>query len=138
MNGATTLSPATQVNQDSTFCEWNGPAPVPPPIGARMTSGTRAPQRQNVLATLLTIWLKPQLMKSPNCISTSGTWPSSARPSAQPIAPDSMIGVLRTRALPNSATKPSVTLNDAAVLGDVLSQQQHALVAAHRDAQRRR
>jgi hypothetical protein len=31
-------------------------------------------------------------------------------PIAHPIAPDSMIGVLRTRALPNSSTKPSVTL----------------------------
>ena len=93
------------MNHDSTFCEWNGPAPVPPPIGARITTGTGAPQRQCVFARLFTIWLKPQLMKSPNCISTIGTRPSSARPSAQPIAPDSMIGVLRTRALPNSCQR---------------------------------
>ena len=83
---------------------------MPPPTGARITTGTRAPQRQWVLVRLLTIWLKPQVMKSPNCISTMGTWPPSARPRAQPTAPDSMIGVLRTRALPNSSTKPSVTL----------------------------
>src|SRR5256714_1779086 len=49
-------------------------------------------------------------MKSPNCISTMGWKPSRARPRAQPSAPDSMIGVLRTRSLPNSATNPSVTL----------------------------
>ena len=66
------MIPATDVNHDSTFCEWKGPAPVPPPIGARITSGTRAPQRQCVLARLFTIWLKAQLMKSPNCISTIG------------------------------------------------------------------
>ncbi len=32
------------MNQASTFCEWNGPAPMPPPTGARTTTGTaRAP-----------------------------------------------------------------------------------------------
>jgi predicted permease len=29
----------------SMFCEWKGPAPVPPPMGRRTTTGTRAPQR---------------------------------------------------------------------------------------------
>ena len=110
VEGARTLIPATEVNHDSTFCEWKGPAPVPAPVGARSTTPTRPPQRQWVLARLLTIWLKPQVMKSPNCSSTTGTKPPSASPSAQPMAPDSMSGVLRTRALPNSSTKPAVTL----------------------------
>ena len=108
--GATTLRPATLVNQLSGFCEWKGPAPVPPPTGVRITTGTGSAQRKCVLARLLTTWLKPQEMKSPNCISTIGMKPSRARPIAQPSAPDSMMGVLRTRALPNSATNPSVTL----------------------------
>ena len=46
---------------------------TPPPTGTRSTTGMRSPQRQWVLARLLTIWLKPQVMKSPNCISTMGT-----------------------------------------------------------------
>jgi hypothetical protein len=62
------------------------------------------------LARLLTIWLKPQVMKSPNCISTMAGKPSRARPRAAPTAPDSMIGVLRMRFFPNSSRKPSVTL----------------------------
>ena len=32
--GATTFRPATLVNHDSTFWEWKGPAPVPPPDGS--------------------------------------------------------------------------------------------------------
>ena len=111
VDGATTLSPGTWQNQASTFCEWNGPAPSPPPIGSRTTSGTAAPHRYRVVATLLTSWLKPQDTKSPNCISSTGRNPSSASPSAAPTAPDSMIGVLRTRSVPNSAARPSVALN---------------------------
>ena len=49
-------------------------------------------------------------MKSPNWSSTIGTNPSSARPIAAPMAPDSMIGVLRTRDRPNFSTMPAVTL----------------------------
>jgi hypothetical protein len=60
---------------------------------------------------LLTSWLKPQVTKSANCISTTGRKPSRARPNAAPTAPDSMIGVLRTRSAPNSAARPSVALN---------------------------
>jgi hypothetical protein len=63
-----------------------------------------------VVERLLTIWLKPQDTKSPNCSSTTGRKPSSAKPSAAPTAPDSMIGVLRTRSSPNRSRSPSVAL----------------------------
>jgi hypothetical protein len=50
-------------------------------------------------------------MKSANCISTTGLKFSMANPTAQPKAPASMIGVLRTRSFPNCSTNPSVILN---------------------------
>jgi hypothetical protein len=75
-----------------------------------MTRGTGAPQRQKVFAATFTTWLKPQVMKSANCISTTGRKPRRAAPQAMPMVPDSAMGVLMTRAFPNSSRKPRVTL----------------------------
>ena len=33
VEGYTTFNPGTWVNHDSLFCEWKGPAPIPPPHG---------------------------------------------------------------------------------------------------------
>ncbi len=62
------------------------------------------------MARLLTIWLKPHVIKSAYCISTTGTKPSSARPIAAPSAPLSMMGVLRMRSAPKRSRKPAVVL----------------------------
>ena len=50
-------------------------------------------------------------MKSANCISQIGRRPSTAAPTAVPMIADSASGVSITRSGPNSARKPSVTLN---------------------------
>ena len=54
---------------------------------------------------------KAELMKSANCISTTGRRPINAMPVAMPVKPSSAIGVLITRRAPNSFSKPLVTLN---------------------------
>jgi len=59
---------------------------------------------------MLTIWLKPQLTKSANCISTTGRQPSSAAPAATPSAPLSAIGVSSTRS-GHRCQRPRVTRN---------------------------
>ena len=41
-------------NDDSGFCEWNGPPEKPPPEGQRTTIGTDAPVRQCCLAAIVT------------------------------------------------------------------------------------
>ena len=43
--GQTTLSPGTCANTPSGFWLWNGPAPSPPPDGARTTIGIAMPNR---------------------------------------------------------------------------------------------
>src|ERR1700680_1244020 len=43
--GQRTLMPAVWANQDSSFWEWKGPAPTPPPEGRRTTMGQGAGQR---------------------------------------------------------------------------------------------
>ncbi len=55
------------------------------------------------------IWLKPQEMKSMNCISTTGSSPIIEAPMAQPIIADSLIGVSTIRSGPNLSRKPAVT-----------------------------
>src|SRR5689334_18143633 len=50
-------------------------------------------------------------MKSMNCISTTGRIPMCAAPAAAPTIAISEIGVSTTRASPNFASSPSVTLN---------------------------
>ena len=43
--GQAILSPGMCANDDSGFCEWNGPPENPPPDGQRTTSGTGWPVR---------------------------------------------------------------------------------------------
>jgi hypothetical protein len=75
------------------------------------------------LRQVVTIWLKPQVTKSPNCISTMGRSRPGRGRARRPRRPDSMIGVLRTRAFRTPPPGPWVALKHAAVLGDVLPQE---------------
>src|SRR6185369_10350679 len=50
-------------------------------------------------------------MKSANWISTTGTMPYKAMPTAQPTMPFSLSGVSITRSSPNSSCRPAVTRN---------------------------
>ena len=54
---------------------WNGPLPEVPPQGRRMVIGQGTWVRQNSVAAWLTIWLKPTVEKSANCISMIGRMP---------------------------------------------------------------
>ena len=57
----------------------------------------------------MTIWLKAQEMKSMNCISTTGSIPIIAAPTAHPTMADSLIGVSTIRVGPKRSRKPAVT-----------------------------
>ncbi len=49
-------------------------------------------------------------MKSMNMISSTGRIPDCAAPIATPVIAASLIGVLSTRALPNSSARPAVAV----------------------------
>ena len=98
-------------NDDSGFCEWNGPPEKPPPEGSRSTIGTGVPARQRCLAAIVTRWSHAQETKSANCISATGRMPMIAAPVAPATIAVSESGVSMTRHAPNSSWKPSVTLN---------------------------
>ena len=49
-------------------------------------------------------------MKSMNMISSTGRRPDCAAPIATPQIADSLIGVLRTRSVPNSSASPAVAV----------------------------
>ena len=83
---------------------------MPPPEGARTTIGTGAFQRYRHLAAKLTIWSKPQVMKSENCISATARSPIRLAPIEAPTMADSEMGVSTTRISPNFSTNPAVTL----------------------------
>ena len=76
-------------------------------------------------------------MKSMNMISSTGRRPDWAAPTATPEIAASLIGVLRTRSVPNSSARPAV-----AVYGPPSAtsspMHEHALVGAHRLARARR
>ena len=76
---------------------WNGPLPEVPPHGSRTVIGQGTRVRQNSVAAWLTIWLKPSVEKSANCISMIGRMPSMAAPTARPIIASSLIGASITR-----------------------------------------
>ena len=111
MAGKTTLSPGTWANHASRLCECWAAAPVPPPPGARTTSGTSTlpPYMKWSLAAWFTIGSMALTMKSENWISTIGRRPVMAAPTPSPTMASSEIGVSRTRASPNSWMRPSVT-----------------------------
>ena len=52
--GQTHLRPGMCANDDSGFCEWNGPPEKPPPDGRRSTIGTGVPARQRCFAATVT------------------------------------------------------------------------------------
>ena len=105
----TTFSPAVPMNHPSGHEAWNGPPRMPPPNGARMTTGSLIPERQCVLAATVTIASNGQLMKSANWSSAIGRSPIHAAPIAAPTKPSSEIGVSITRPPPNSSKRPFVT-----------------------------
>ena len=97
-------------NDDSGFCEWNGPPEKPPPDGRRSTIGTGVPARQRCFAAIVTRWSHAHETKSANCISATGRMPMIAAPVAPPTIAVSASGASMTRHGPNSSWKPSVTL----------------------------
>src|SRR3954447_8833329 len=108
--GHTHLSPGMCANDDSGFCEWNGPPEKPPPEGSRSTIGTGVPTRQRCFAATVTRWSHAQETKSANCISATGRMPMIAAPVAPATIAVSESGASITRQAPNSSWKPSVTL----------------------------
>ena len=52
--GQTHFRPGMCANDDSGFCEWNGPPEKPPPEGRRSTIGTGVPTRQRCFAATVT------------------------------------------------------------------------------------
>ena len=82
------------------------------PPWVRMTTGTLAlpPNMYLTLAVWFTIWSMAMPAKSMYMISATGRIPSRADPSAAPMIAASEIGVLRTRSLPNSCSRPWVVL----------------------------
>ena len=109
--GQTHFRPGMCANDDSGFCEWNGPPEKPPPDGRRSVIGTGVPARQRCFAATVTRWSQPHETKSANCISATGRMPMIAAPVAPPRIAVSDSGASITRHAPNSSWKPSVTLN---------------------------
>ena len=60
------------------------------------------------MAATFVSWSKPQLMKSPNCISTTGRMPIMAAPMAVPTMADSLIGESMMRSGPKRSSRPAV------------------------------
>src|SRR6476661_5641235 len=110
VDGQTHFRPGMWANDDSGFCEWNGPPEKPPPDGRRTTIGTAVPARQRCLAATVTRWSQPHEMKSANCISATGRIPMMAAPVQAPRIAVSASGASMTRHGPNSSWKPSDTL----------------------------
>ena len=109
--GQTHLRPGMCANDDSGFCEWNGPPENPPPEGRRITIGIGVPARQRCFAATVTSWSHAHEMKSENCISATGRMPMIAAPVQPPTIAVSDSGASSTRQGPNSSWKPSETLN---------------------------
>ena len=89
---------------------WNGPLPEVPPKGRRTVMGQGTFVRQKSAAAWLTIWLKPTVEKSANCISMIGRKPSMAAPTARPTIASSLMGESSTRP-GNSFARFLVALN---------------------------
>ena len=100
------------VSQASRLWEcWAAPRdPAPPWV--RRTSGTRSwpPDMKWAFAAALTSWSRARVRKSMNMISSTGRLPDWAAPIATPQIAASLIGVLRTRSVPNSSARPAVTV----------------------------
>ena len=75
--------------------------------------------------------------KSPNMISTTGRSPVTAEPKAAPASASSEIGVSKTRSGPCFSSRPPVTANTPPARGDVLAEEDHALVGGERLVERR-
>ena len=110
--GITTLRPGTCVSQLSRLCECCAAPRWPAPPCVRSTSGTVSwpPDMKCAFAAALTSWSSASVMKSMNMISSTGRRPDWAAPIATPVIAASLIGVLRTRSVPNSSASPAVAV----------------------------
>ncbi len=72
--GVTTRSPAVCANSTSGDSLWCSTAPIPPPYGTRMTTGTviRPRDRECILASIVVIWSNAGNMNPSNWISHTG------------------------------------------------------------------
>ena len=110
--GITTLRPGTCVSQLSRLCECCAAPRWPAPPCVRSTSGTVSwpPDMKCAFAAPFTSWSSASVMKSMNMISSTGRMPDCAAPIATPVIAASLIGVLITRAVPNSSARPAVAV----------------------------
>ena len=108
----TTFRPGTCVSQLSRLCECCAAPRWPAPPCVRSTSGTVSwpPDMKCAFAAALTSWSSASVMKSTNMISSTGRMPDCAAPIATPVIAASLIGVLITRAVPNSSASPAVAV----------------------------
>src|SRR3954449_1647711 len=107
----TTLRPGMCTNHASSCCACCAPGDHPAPPCVRKTTGTVScpPDMYRIFAAWLTTCSAASVMKSSYMISATGRIPCIAAPIAAPASAISEIGVLRTRSLPNSSSRPCVT-----------------------------
>ena len=131
--GVTTLIPGTAIAQFSIDCECWAPKRSPPPLPVLMTSGrvTCPPVMYRVLAIWLTTRSQQTAKKSENMISATGRRPVIAAPMAAPRMACSEIGVSMTRFGTELVEQADRGLEHPAGAGDVLADEDHAVVAAH-------
>ncbi len=100
------------MSQLSRLCECCAAPRWPAPPWVRSTIGTVSwpPDMKCAFAAPLTSWSSASVMKSMNMISSTGRMPDCAAPIATPVIAASLIGVLITRAAPNSSASPAVAV----------------------------
>src|SRR3954454_23884677 len=98
-------------NHASSCCACCAPGDQPAPPCVRKTTGTVScpPDMYRIFAAWFTTCSEASVMKSSYMISATGRRPCIAAPIAVPASAISEIGVLRTRAGPNSSSIPCVT-----------------------------
>ena len=118
------------MNHDTGICEWIAPKRPPAPTTERMTSGTLTCScvRNQYFVDWLTRLSIASVRKSPNMISITGRRPVTADPNAAPARASSEMGVSKTRSGAVLVVEARRRREHAAGDGDVLAEQDHALV----------
>ncbi len=119
------------ISHETGICEWMAPKRPPAPTTERITSGTLCvpPVRNQYFVAWLIRLSIESARKSPNMISSTGRSPVIAAPYAAPVIASSEIGVSNTRAGAVLLDQTRRDREHAAGHGDVLAEEDHALVA---------